>query len=80
VEVGRHRAEGLAENDVRAAVQQSDRLRVALDRHRRDGALDAELRELDAHLLGEGAHSALTRPIHAVVDREFSAVIVHLRK
>jgi response regulator NasT len=52
-------AERLAEHDVGAAVHQPDGLGVALDRHRRDGALDRELRELDAHLLGERAHSAL---------------------
>ena len=38
----RHRAERFAEHDVGAAVQEADRLRVALDGHRRDASARRE--------------------------------------
>ena len=45
------RSERLGQRDGRTAVQQAERLRVALDRHRRHDALGGDLDELDAHLV-----------------------------
>ena len=57
--------ERLAEHHVGTAVHESDGLGVALDGHRRDAALERELEELHAHLLGERAHAARRPPSRA---------------
>ena len=58
-QVGVHRTERLTQHEVCPAVQQLDRLRVALDRHRGHGTLRRELEKLDFHLVGEGTEAAL---------------------
>ena len=63
VGVGRHRAEALGEHAVGTAVHESDRLPVALGGHGRDRAVGRELRELDAHALGELAPTALAQQV-----------------
>lgn len=65
-EVGRHRAERFTKDDIGAPVQKPDRLRVALDGHRGHGALDRELRELDAHFLTEGTRTACAHPFEGI--------------
>ena len=61
-----HRAERLAEHDVRAAVHETDRLGVALDGHRRHRALGGELDHLDPHSVGERPEPAFPHPIEFV--------------
>jgi hypothetical protein len=65
MEIRGHRAERFAENHIRAAVQEADRLGVALHRHGGDAALDRELGELDAHPLRQRAHSAFHDPLQS---------------
>jgi hypothetical protein len=50
VEHGGHRAEGLGERGVRAAVEQAVRLQVARHRHGAHDPLRVVLDDLDAHL------------------------------
>ena len=59
--------EGLGEHHRGAAVQQPVGLGVALDRHRRDHPLGADLQQLDPHLLVEGTH-ALGHPLEELPD------------
>jgi len=74
VQIGSHGTERLAQHDVGAAMQQADRLRVALHGHRADASLDGELGELDPHLLRQRAHAALRGPLHA----RHPSLLVHL--
>jgi len=49
------RPEGLGQDHRGTAVQQPGRLRVAFDRHGRDGSVRAHLEDGDAHPLEEGS-------------------------
>ena len=55
VDGGPDGSEGLGEHDGRPAVQEAERLGVALDRHGRDDPLRCDLDELDAHLVVQAA-------------------------
>ena len=80
MQVGRHRTERFSEDDVRAAVHETDRLSVALDGHRRDRPVHRELLEPHPHLLRESAHAAACRPDEAVLfSGGESSVIARLR-
>ena len=64
VDCGRHRSQRLTEHDMRPTVKQAKHLRVALDRHRRNGPFGRELQKFETHLPGQRAAAGVHQPLH----------------